>query len=98
MTNTKQTAKKTAKQTAQQTAAPDWQKHTVSGCYAGRHAECQDLLKRIASRLEQHQKDQAQEPANWGYSKALRHAAEDLAYVLAFLGDRSALDAKGLVY
>ena len=74
--------------TTQQTAA----------CYAERHAECQDLLKRIASRLEQHMKDQAQEPANWGYPGDLGRATEELAYVLASLGDRSAVDAKGLEY
>ena len=48
------------------------------------------LLKRIASRLEQHQKDQAQEPANWGYPGDIGRVSEELAYVLASLGDRSA--------
>ena len=73
-------------------------KQTAAARYAERHAECQDLLKRIASRLEQHQKDQAQEPANWGYPGDLGRITEELAYVLASLGDRSALDAKGLDY
>ena len=45
------------------------------------------------SRLEQHQKDQAQEPANWGYTGDLGRISEQLAYVLASLGDRSAVDA-----
>jgi len=27
-------------------------KQTAAACYAERHTECQDLLKRIASRLE----------------------------------------------
>jgi hypothetical protein len=71
---------------------------TAAACYAERHAECQDLLKRIASRLEQHKKDQAQEPANWGYPGDLGRVTEELAYVLASLGDRSAVDAKGLEY
>jgi hypothetical protein len=62
------------------------------------HAECQDLLKRIGSRLEQHKQDQAQEPANWGYPGDLGRVTEELAYVLASLGDRSAVDAKGLEY
>jgi hypothetical protein len=39
-------------------------KQTAAACYAERHTECQDLLKRIASRLEQHKKDQGQEPAD----------------------------------
>ena len=71
-------------------------KQTATACYAERHTECQDLLKRIASRLEQHQKDQAQEPANRGYAGDLGRVNEELAYVLASLGDRSAVDAKGL--
>jgi len=53
---------------------------------------------RIASRLEQHQKDQTLEPANWGYPGDLGRVTEELAYVLASLGDRSAVDAKGLEY
>ena len=44
-------------------------KQTAAECYAERFAESQDLLKRIASRLEQHKEDQAQEPANWGYAE-----------------------------
>ena len=73
-------------------------KQTAAACYDERHAECQDLLKRIASRLEQHQKDQTQEPANWGYAGDLGRVNEELAYVLASLGDRSAVDRKGLEY
>jgi hypothetical protein len=73
-------------------------KQTAAACYAERHAECQDLLKRIASRLEQHKKDQATEPANWGYPGDLGRITEELAYVLASLGDRSAVARKGLEY
>ena len=71
---------------------------TAAACYAERHTECQDLLKRIASRLEQHKQDQTQEPANWGYPGDLGRITEELAYVLASLGDRSAVDQKGLEY
>jgi hypothetical protein len=71
-------------------------KQTAAACYAERHAECQNLLKRIASRLEQHKKEQAAEPANWGYPGDLGRISEELAYVLAALGDRSAVEAKGL--
>ena len=71
---------------------------TAAACYAERHADCQDLLNRIATRLEQHQKDQAQEPANWACAGDLGRITEELAYVLASLGDRSAVDAKGLEY
>ena len=73
-------------------------KQTAAACYAERHLECQDLMKRIASRLEQHKKDQAQNPANWGHPGDLGRVTEELAYVLASLGDRSAADAKGLEY
>jgi hypothetical protein len=73
-------------------------KQTAAACYAERHTECQDLLKRIASRLEKHQKDHAQEPADWGYAGDLGRVTEELAYILASLGDRSAVDRKGLEY
>ncbi len=73
-------------------------KQTAAACYAERYAECQDLLKRIASRLEQHKEDQAKAPADWGYPGDLGRVNEELAYVLASLGDRSAVDQKGLEY
>ena len=73
-------------------------KQTAAACYAERHAEAENLLKRIASRLEQHKEDQTQEPANWGYAGDLGRVTEELAYVLASLGDRSAVDQKGLEY
>jgi hypothetical protein len=71
---------------------------TAAGCYADRHAEAQDLLKRIATRLAEHKKRQATAPADWGYSGDLGRITEQLAYVLADLGDPSAVDAKGLEY
>ena len=73
-------------------------KQTAAACYAERHTECQDLLKRIGSRLEQHKKEQAKDPADWGYPGDLGRVTKELAYVLATLGDRSAVDAKGLDY
>lgn len=69
-----------------------------AGCYAERFAEAQDLLKRIASRLADHKKRQAAAPADWGYAGDLGRVTEQLAYVLADLGDRSAVDQKGLEY
>jgi len=77
---------------------PRTTKQTAAACYAERHAECQELLKRIASRLERHKQEQSQEPANWGHSGDLGSVTEELAYILARLGDRSALDSKGLDY
>ena len=71
---------------------------TAAHLYAERCTEAQDLLKRIAGRLADHQKRQAAEPADWGYAGDLGRITEQLAYVLADLGDRSAVDQKGLEY
>ena len=71
---------------------------TATGCYAERYAEAQDLLKRIAARLADHKKRQAAEPADWGYAGDLGHITEQLAYVLADLGDRSAVERKQLTW
>ena len=73
-------------------------KQTAAACYAQRHAECEQLLKRIGFQLDVHRGCQAQEPDNWGHAGDLSRATEELAYVLAALGDRSAVDAKGLAY
>jgi uncharacterized protein (UPF0128 family) len=73
-------------------------KQTAAGCYAERFAEAQDLLKRIGSRLKEHRDRQAQEPIHWGYAGDLGSINQELAYILAALGDRSAVDAKGLDY
>lgn len=74
------------------------QKQTAAACYVERQSECRDLLKRIAKRLDEHQQRQAMEPLDWGYPGDLGHITEQLAHVLACLGDRSAVDAKGLEY
>ncbi|GIU75802.1 MAG: hypothetical protein KatS3mg004_2889 [Bryobacteraceae bacterium] len=71
---------------------------TAARLYAERHAEAQDLLARIAVRLAEHQKRQAAQGADWGYAGDLGRITEQLAYVLAGLGDASAVDAKGLEY
>lgn len=71
-------------------------KQTAVEAYATRYAECADLLKRIAAQLEQHRTRQDAEPRNWGFTGDLDYTAEQLAYVLAHLGDRSVVDQKGL--
>ena len=73
-------------------------KQTAAACYAERHTECQDLLERIAQQLARHQKEQAAEPADWGFPGDLGHINEELAQVLAALGDRSGVDELGLKY
>ncbi len=80
------------------TKAQSTTQQTAAGCYAARYAEAQDLLKRIAARIADHKQRQAAAPADWGYSGDLGRITEQLAYVLADLGDRSAVDAKGLEY
>ncbi len=73
-------------------------KQTAAEAYAARHTECADLLKRIGQRLDAHQAEQTTEPRNWCYVGDLDYIAQQLAYVLAHLGDRSAVDQKGLEY
>ena len=73
-------------------------KQTAAARYAEAQAEAQDLLKRLATRLAADQQEQASAPADWGYVGSLAHVNEQLAQVLAFLGDRSAVEAKGLEY
>lgn len=66
--------------------------------YTELHAESKELLKRIATRLAKHKQKQATAPADWGYVGDMVRVNEQLAYVLASLGDRSAVEAKGLEY
>jgi hypothetical protein len=73
-------------------------KKTAAACYAERHAEAKDLLKRIANRLAAHGAEQAHDTRNWCYAGDLGRVTEELAYVLASLGDRSAVDTKGMEY
>jgi hypothetical protein len=73
-------------------------KQTAEKAYAERHSECQDLLTRITRQLAAHQKEAAKDPRNWGHAGDLGSVAEELAMVLAALGDRSAVDAKGISY
>lgn len=71
---------------------------TAAASYAANRAEAQDLLKRIAARLDHHEKQQAARPKDWGYAGDLARINEGLAEILANLGDRSAVDAKGIKY
>jgi len=71
---------------------------TAATAYNQKIAIAQDLLKRIATRLAEHQEQQAAEPRDWGYVGDIAHINEELAQVLASLGDRSAIDELGLKY
>ena len=74
------------------------QKETAAEAYAERFTECKDLLGRINKQLDVHQARQQASPKNWGFAGDLGHVIEQLAYVLASLGDRSAVDEHGLKY
>ena len=89
--NTMTTTKQTAKRDAARGNTP-----AATVAYNARHAETADLLKRIANQLATHAKEQAAEPRNWGFTGDLGHVNEELAQVLASLGDRSAVDAMGI--
>lgn len=72
--------------------------NNAAAAYEAKHAEAQDLLNRIAKQLDAHKAEQAQRPGDWGHAGSLGRVNEQLAYILASLGDRSAVDAKGLEY
>ena len=71
---------------------------TAAASYAANHAESNELLKRIAARLEQHSQDQAKRAFDWGYVGDLARVNAQLAEILANLRDCSAVDAKGIAY
>ena len=58
--------------------------------------ETADLLERIVKQLERHQREQGADTSNWGFPGDLGHINEELALVLASLGDRSAVDTMGI--
>ena len=73
-------------------------KQTAAETYAARAQECHQLIDSLKSRLEEHQGKQAADPRNWGFAGDLDYVIEQLAYVLAALGDRSAVDRHGFKY
>ena len=73
-------------------------KKTAGTDYSEKAAISRDLLKRIAARLSDHQTRLAANPSDWGYVGDLGRGNEELAQVLAALGDRSGVDELGLSY
>ena len=71
---------------------------TAATDYSQRAAITKDLLKRIAGRLSEHQARHAAQPGDWGYPGDLGRVNEELAQVLAALGDRSGIQELGLKY
>lgn len=72
--------------------------HSAAETYVARVRECNQLIESLKSRLEDHQGMQAADPRNWGFAGDLDYVIEQLAYVLATLGDRSAVDRHGFKY
>ena len=52
----------------------------------------------VKPRLQAHAATQAADPKNWGFAGDLDYVIQQLAYVLAALGDRSAVDRHGFKY
>ena len=71
---------------------------TAAAAYSQKNVITRDLLKRIATRLAEHEVEQAAKPQDWGYVGDLGHITEELAQVLAAIGDRSGVDELGLKY
>jgi hypothetical protein len=71
---------------------------TAAEAYAARFTECKDLLERIGKQLDVHRNRPQGSLQNWGFPGDLSCAIEQLAYVLATLSDRSAVDEHGLSY
>jgi hypothetical protein len=66
---------------------------TAAGCYAERYAAAERLLERISQQLRQHRRAAA---PDWTDAGMLAHVNDKLAYVLADLGDESAISERGL--
>ena len=71
---------------------------TAAETYAARAQECNQLIDGVKSRLQAHAATQAADPKNWGFAGDLDYVIQQLAYVLAALGDRSAVDRHGFKY
>ena len=60
--------------------------------------ECNELVETLRYQLQVHAARQQDDPKNWGYAGDLSYVIEQLAYVLASLGDRSAVEKPGFKY
>ena len=69
---------------------------TADARYAKRINQAHGLLQKIEARLMKHEEEQRKSPGDWGFPGDLGHVNEELALVLASLGDRSAVDAMGI--
>jgi len=61
---------------------------TAEAAYSRKSATAPDQLRRIAELLSEHQTRQEARPEDWGYVAYVGRVNEELARVLASLGDR----------
>ncbi len=75
------------------TKAQSTTQQTAAGCYAERYTEAERLLERIGQQFKQHRRAAA---PDWTDAGVLAHINDKLAYILADLGDESAIGERGL--
>ena len=71
---------------------------TAASVYKSRFSDCTNIIGKIAKALEAHNGKQMADSRNWGFAGDLDEVRKQLAYALASLGDRSAVDQHGLKY
>ena len=71
---------------------------TAAEAYAARLRECDELVESTRNQLQVHAARQQGDPKNWGFAGDLGYVIEQLSYVLASLGDRSAVERNGFKY
>ena len=71
---------------------------TAASVYNSRSSDCKNIIGKIAKALESHKGTQMADSRNWGFAGDLDEVRKQLAYALASLGDRSAVDEHGLKY
>ena len=71
---------------------------TAASVYKSRFSDCKNIIGKIAKALEAHKGKQMADSRNWGFAGDLDEVRKQLAYALASLGDRSAVNEHGLKY
>lgn len=71
---------------------------TASESYRDAYVLALELLQGCLTALKAHREAQTTDPGNYGYVGDLGRVSEDLAYVMAALGDTSAVEKMGLEY
>ena len=71
---------------------------TAASVYKSRFSDCKNIIAKIAKALEAQKGEQTADSRNWGFAGDLDEVRKQLAYALASLGDRSAVNEHGLKY